>query len=268
MLSTAVTCVGLHGIVTWNGGKPATCCQAASAQTPASGPLLAQELCPGPGNCSRVICIDGRCPGTVGSPALVQRREWAEHSGDCCSVRQGMCGTHFALVCGTWYKFWSTNQTQHCMAQHNTHHTTQPCLQHSTALHCIATLGTNSAHSLPGCLWLLQNPVVVAIWLTTVGQMISPMASFSVDTHPWCLRMSILEFLIQVHIFVLVASLDLLGSAIFFQGHDPLDFFVLPLSYRWRFFLLSLSGGLVYTCVLVPTRKYLERCEQRRIHVA
>jgi len=62
--------------------------------------------------------------------------------------------------------------------------------------------------------------------------------------------------------------LDLLGSAIFFQGHDPLDFFVLPLSYRWRFFLLSLSGGLVYTCVLVPTRKYLERCEQRRIHVA
>ena len=144
-------------------------------------------------------------------------------------------------------------------------HTTQPCLQHSTALHCIPMLTTSKAHSVHGC---LQNPVVVAIWLTTVGQMISPMASFSADTHPWCLKMSVLEFLIQVHIFVLVASLDLLGPAIFFQGHDPLDFFVLPLSYRWRFFLLSFSGALVYGVVLVTTRKYLERCEQRRIHVA
>lgn len=80
--------------------------------------------------------------------------------------------------------------------------------------------------------------------------------------------MSILEFLIQVSIFVLVASLDLLGPAIFFHGHNPLEFFAFPLSYRWRFFLLSFSGGLVYTFVLVFTRKYLERCEQRRIHVA
>ena len=83
------------------------------------------------------------------------------------------------------------------------------------------------------------------------------MASFSADTHPWCLRLSILEFLIQVHIFVLVASLDLLGAAIFFQGHDPLDFFAFPLSFRWHFFLLSCSGGWVYTIVLVITKTVL-----------
>ncbi len=80
--------------------------------------------------------------------------------------------------------------------------------------------------------------------------------------------MSILEFLIQIHIFALVASLDLVGAAIFFQGHNPLHFFVFPLSFRWRLFLVSFSGGLVYALVLVTTRKYLERCEQRRIHVA
>jgi len=120
VLCTAVTCIGLHGIVTRDGGKPATCCQTASAQTPASRPLLPQELRPGPGNCSRVICIDGRCPDTVDSPALVSRRKWAERSGDRCSVRQGICGTYFALVFRTCYKFWSTDLTQHCMAQLNT----------------------------------------------------------------------------------------------------------------------------------------------------
>lgn len=149
----------------------------------------------------------------------------------------------------------------HGMSQH----ITLPRLQHRTALHCILTLGTSRAHSLPGC---LQNPVVTAVWLTTVGQMVSPMASFSADTHPWCFRMSILEFLIQIHVFVLVALLDLVGAAIFFQGHDPLGFFAFPLSFRWRFLLLSFSGSLVYMFVLVTTRKYLERCEQRKIHAA
>ncbi len=108
----------------------------------------------------------------------------------------------------------------------------------------------------------MQNPVVVLCWLTCVGHMISAMASFSADTHPWCSRMSAIELVIQLGIFVLVVLLDLLGSAVFFWGHNPLAFYNLPLATRWRFFLISFSGGWLYTFVLVFSRK----CVQRREH--
>jgi len=130
-LLNAVTCIGLHGIVTRYRGKPATSCRAASAQTPASRHLLPQELCPGPRKCSCVIGINGCCPDTVDPPALVPRRKWAEHSGDCCSVGQG---THFALVFRKRHKFWLTNLTQQCMACHNIQH----CLVCSIVQHCTA----------------------------------------------------------------------------------------------------------------------------------
>ncbi len=134
MLCTAVSCIGLHGIVTRDCGKPATCCQKVSAQTPASRPLLPQELCPGPGSCPRVIGIDGCYPDTADPPALVPRRKWAEHSSEYCSVRQGMCGTHFALVFQNWCKFLLTMLTQQCMARHNIqYHPVGSIVQHCTA---------------------------------------------------------------------------------------------------------------------------------------
>lgn len=154
MLLNAVTCLGLHGIVTRYRGKPATSCRAASAQTPASRHLLPQELCPGPRKCSCVIGINGCCPDTVDPPALVPRRKWAEHSGDCCSVRQGTCGTHFALVFQNLYKFWLTNLTQQCVARHNTtHNTSLSVASHSTALHSDFCKKQSSQ-----CTWMFAEP--------------------------------------------------------------------------------------------------------------
>ena len=56
-----------------------------------------------------------------------------------------------------------------------------------------------------------------------------------------------------------------MGPALLFRGHDPLNLFTAPFTFRWHVCLLSFAGGLLYTIVLSTSRKALERREQRRI---
>lgn len=103
----------------------------------------------------------------------------------------------------------------------------------------------------------MQNPVTTALWLVAACQIITPMFSFTKDCQLFCKAFNASETLITA-LYVLVVSLCcMLGPHTFFRGKG--NFYDMPFGYRYKLYIVCVSGAVGYAVGLALTRKLLTR---------
>ena len=94
------------------------------------------------------------------------------------------------------------------------------------------------------------------------------MISISADLRLFCSKSGAVEVGLVVLYFGLALLLGFLGPAIFFRGHNRLGLYTMPFSFRWKYSVMLISGGMIYAGVLLFTRRFFARRRHRRVQVS
>ncbi|DBA84346.1 TPA: hypothetical protein ACH3X2_006236 [Trebouxia sp. C0005] len=109
----------------------------------------------------------------------------------------------------------------------------------------------------------IEGMAVTVIWVVGFVQVLVPVLSFSVDTHPFCKSVSWPELGLIVFYMILTTVSCLLGPGIW-DAAGLLHLCKLPISFGWKFELVALSFATVYIVVFTLTRrldKHYRQCQ-------
>ena len=110
----------------------------------------------------------------------------------------------------------------------------------------------------------VQNPVVTLVWLSGNLQLLAPLVSLTIETHPFCTStFHCKPVLIVSVLYLMIAIFEILVRTE--QTWNPCRFFSAPQSFRFQYFGLCVGGTVFYYSLIRVTRKLMERYDNRRL---
>ena len=110
----------------------------------------------------------------------------------------------------------------------------------------------------------VQNPVITLVWLSGNLQLLAPLISLTVETHPFCKSTLHCKpvFIVSVLYLISAYCVILVRTE---QIWNPFGFFNAPQSFRFEVFGEFMGGTVFYALLIRITRKVVERYDTRRL---